>query len=166
MRQILDAVIYMHRKKVFHRDLKPHNILINQTGVVKIADFGLGRITGNRLSTMSKEIETLWYRAPELLLGNLKYDYAVDIWSLGCIFFELAEGRVRFQTESEIGQIMEIMQQQGTPSIYEWNEITDLPYFKVPRFSFSGPSPSSSERRTITRTWTHKELTCWSACSS
>ena len=65
MRQILSGVAYMHRKNVFHRDLKPQNILIrNQGEEVKIADFGLGRIVGSKLDTMSKEIETLWYRAP------------------------------------------------------------------------------------------------------
>ncbi len=95
----------MHSKNVFHRDLKPQNILINSSGVVKIADFGLGRIIGSRLTTMSKEIETLWYRSPELLLGTTRYDLSVDIWSIGCIFYELAEGKVLFQTESEIGQI-------------------------------------------------------------
>lgn len=107
----------MHKTKVFHRDLKPHNILINQNHEVKIADFGLGRIVGLRLDTMSKEIETLWYRAPELLLGTLKYDLSVDVWSLGCIFYEIVEGKVLFQSESELGQIMEIMKQQGTPKL-------------------------------------------------
>lgn len=79
----------MHEKRVFHRDLKPQNILINQHLEVKIADFGLGRIVGPKLDTMSKEIETLWYRAPELLFGTTNYDFAVDTWSLGCIFYEL-----------------------------------------------------------------------------
>ena len=83
-----------------HRDLKPQNILINSKGDVKIADYGLGRIVGKRLITMSKEIETLWYRSPELLFGTLRYDYSVDIWSLGCIFYELAEHRILFQGES------------------------------------------------------------------
>jgi serine/threonine protein kinase len=54
MKQILEGVQYMHKKKVFHRDLKPQNVLINQIGAVKIADFGLGRIIGHKLSTMSK----------------------------------------------------------------------------------------------------------------
>lgn len=98
MRQILTGVEYLHSRLVFHRDLKPQNILINHAGAVKIADFGLGRIVGLRLGTMSKEIETLWYRAPELLFGCVKYDFAVDIWSIGCIFYELAEGRVLFHT--------------------------------------------------------------------
>lgn len=64
---------------------------------------------------MSKEIETLWYRAPELLLGLKYYELAVDMWSIGCIFYEMAEGKVLFQTESELGQIMEIFHALGTP---------------------------------------------------
>ena len=64
MRQILHGVAYMHSKNVFHRDLKPQNILISNQGDIKIADFGLGRVVGKKLETMSKEIETLWYRAP------------------------------------------------------------------------------------------------------
>ena len=67
----------MHSNLIFHRDLKPQNILINHAGAVKIADFGLGRIVGDRLETMSKEI-------------TVRYDFAVDIWSIGCIFYELA----------------------------------------------------------------------------
>lgn len=131
MRQILEGVHYMHSKKVFHRDLKPQNILINQKDMVKIADFGLSRIVGNRLHTMSKEIETLWYRSPELLLGTVHYDFSVDIWSIGCIFYEISEGEVLFQAESEIGQIIEIMKQCGTPKISEWKEVLQLPNFKV-----------------------------------
>ena len=108
----------MHSRNVFHRDLEPQNILISEDGkVVKVADFGLGRTFTSKFYTMSKEIETLWYRAPELLFGNFKYDLGVDVWSIGCIFYELAEGSILFRTESEIGQIMEIMKQQGTPTV-------------------------------------------------
>jgi serine/threonine protein kinase len=100
MKQILLGMQYLHQNKVFHRDLKPHNILISHAGTVKIADFGLSRVVGMYLETMSKEIETLWYRAPELLLGTTKYNLAVDVWSLGCIFYEITEFKVLFQTES------------------------------------------------------------------
>ena len=101
MYQIIVGIEYAHSKKVMHRDLKPQNILINNSDLsVKIADFGLGRIVGPTLEEMSKEIETLWYRSPELLLGKTTYDYGVDVWSLGCIFYEVAEGSVLFRTES------------------------------------------------------------------
>jgi serine/threonine protein kinase len=77
--------------------LKPQNILISKEGVVKIADFGLGRIACHPFATFSREIETLWYRSPELLLGTQNYGYAVDLWSVGCILYDLVEGRALFQ---------------------------------------------------------------------
>ena len=80
---------------------------------------------------MSKEIETLWYRSPELLLGTTRYDLSVDVWSIGCIFYELAEGEVLFQTESEIGQIFEIMKLLGNPSMKDNKAIDAYPLFKV-----------------------------------
>jgi serine/threonine protein kinase len=69
----------------------------------------------------------------------VRYDLGVDIWSIGCIFFELAEGHILFQTESEIGQIMEILRQQGTPTVDEWKTIIDLPFFKV-KHNFMQPT--------------------------
>lgn len=149
MRQILNAVQYMHSQKVFHRDLKPQNILISNKGIIKIADFGLSRIVGHRLQTMSKEIETLWYRSPELLLGTVRYDFSVDIWSIGCIFYEIAQGNVLFQTESEIGQIFEIMKMCGTPKLSEWKEITDLPNFKVLFFNKQPTFPKFEKKKKI-----------------
>lgn len=90
----------MHKHAILHRDLKPHNILISKEGKVKIADLGLARVCSFPLETMSKEIETLWYRAPELLLGTKRYGEGVDVWSIGCIFYELVEGRALFISDS------------------------------------------------------------------
>ena len=87
-----------------HRDLKPSNLLIDPSeSVVKIADFGLARSFGLPLKTFTHEVVTLWYRAPEILLGTKIYSTAVDIWSLGCIFFELTHRKPLFYGESEIG---------------------------------------------------------------
>ena len=87
-----------------HRDLKPSNLLIDdQERFVKIADFGLARSFGLPLKTYTHEVVTLWYRAPEILLGSKVYSTAVDIWSVGCILFELAHRKPLFYGESEIG---------------------------------------------------------------
>ena len=94
---------------------------------------------------MSREIETLWYRAPELLLGTANYDFSVDMWSVGCIFYEIAEGRVLFQAESEIGQIFKIFEECGTPKMAQWNEVTGLPYFKVKSIVYRELSPNSTQ---------------------
>ena len=128
---------YLQTMRIFHRDLKPQNVLIHNNHQIKIGDFGLSRIISNPYRTLSKEIETLWYRAPELLLGEIHYDTGVDTWSLGCILYELVEGKVLFQGESEIGQLFKIFEYCGTPSIKDWPEISSLPYFKVQLKSFS-----------------------------
>ena len=87
-----------------HRDLKPSNLLIDSNEeFVKIADFGLARSFGLPLKTYTHEVVTLWYRAPEILLGSKVYSTSVDIWSLGCIFFELAHRKPLFYGESEVG---------------------------------------------------------------
>jgi len=73
-----------------HRDLKPQNLLIDNKGVIKLADFGLARAFGLPVKTYTHEVVTLWYRAPEILLGQKQYSTPVDIWSVGCIFAEMA----------------------------------------------------------------------------
>jgi serine/threonine protein kinase len=73
-----------------HRDLKPQNLLIDKNGNIKLADFGLARAFGLPVKTYTHEVVTLWYRAPEILLGQKQYSTPVDIWSIGCIFAEMA----------------------------------------------------------------------------
>ncbi|NXN74989.1 CDK2 kinase, partial [Himantopus himantopus] len=87
--QLLQGLAFCHAHRVLHRDLKPQNLLINADGAIKLADFGLARAFGVPVRTYTHEVVTLWYRAPEILLGCKYYSTAVDIWSLGCIFAEM-----------------------------------------------------------------------------
>lgn len=87
--QLLKGIAFCHVHRVLHRDLKPQNLLIDREGYIKLADFGLARAFGVPVRTFTHEVVTLWYRAPEILLGTKFYSTAVDVWSLGCIFAEM-----------------------------------------------------------------------------
>ena len=115
---------------------------------MKIADFGLGRVCSHPIETMSKEIETLWYRSPELLLGSRNYNQGVDSWSIGCIFYELVEGTALFQSESEIGQLFEIFKIIGTPHVKDWPEIVSMEDFK-PNFPKFHPRPIQTKKLSV-----------------
>lgn len=86
---MLNALAYCHIHRIVHRDLKPQNLLVNNNGRIKLADFGLARAFSFPLRNYTHEVITLWYRAPEILLGAKVYTMAVDLWSLGCIFTEM-----------------------------------------------------------------------------
>lgn len=100
---MLLAINHCHQNRVIHRDLKPQNILVDtKTLTLQVADFGLARAFGLPLKTYTHEVITLWYRAPEILLGQRQYSTPVDIWSLGCIFAEMAQKKPLFCGDSEI----------------------------------------------------------------
>lgn len=125
MFQILKGVDFLHSKKILHRDLKPQNILIDSNLRVKIADFGLSRSYTIPIKKYTKEVLTLWYRAPELIIGTEYYSTGIDIWSIGCIFAELLYKKPFFQGDSEISQLYKIYETLGSP-----NEET-LPGYKT-----------------------------------
>ncbi|XP_055098158.1 cyclin-dependent kinase 3 isoform X3 [Symphalangus syndactylus] len=128
--QLLQGVSFCHSHRVIHRDLKPQNLLINELGAIKLADFGLARAFGVPLRTYTHEVVTLWYRAPEILLGSKFYTTAVDIWSIGCIFAEMVTRKALFPGDSEIDQLFRIFRTLGTPSEDTWPGVTQLPDYK------------------------------------
>ncbi|KAG5540550.1 hypothetical protein RHGRI_020683 [Rhododendron griersonianum] len=129
--QILRGIAYCHSHRVLHRDLKPQNLLIDRrTNALKLADFGLARAFGIPVRTFTHEVVTLWYRAPEILLGSRHYSTPVDVWSVGCIFAEMVNQRPLFPGDSEIDELFKIFRVLGTPNEDTWPGVTSLPDFK------------------------------------
>ncbi|KAF5936133.1 hypothetical protein HYC85_027262 [Camellia sinensis] len=151
--QILRGIAYCHSHRVLHRDLKPQNLLIDRrTNALKLADFGLARAFGIPVRTFTHEVVTLWYRAPEILLGSRHYSTPVDVWSVGCIFAEMVNQRPLFPGDSEIDELFKIFRSTapdnifalykffmnsqlvhlvlGTPNEDTWPGVTSLPDFK------------------------------------
>ncbi|XP_024521557.1 cyclin-dependent kinase G-2 isoform X2 [Selaginella moellendorffii] len=130
MLQLFEGVKYLHDNWVLHRDLKTSNLLLNNRGDLKICDFGLARQYGSPLKTYTRMVVTLWYRAPELLLGSKKYNAAIDMWSLGCIMAEFLAKEPLFTGKSEIDQLDKIFKTLGTPNEKIWPNFVNLPGVK------------------------------------
>ena len=124
--QLLSGIADCHMKRVIHRDLKPANILIDKNDNLKIGDFGLARTISLPVRPYSQEVVTLWYRAPEILLGSVEYSTSIDIWAIGCIFAEMLTKKPLFQGDSEIDQMFRIFRILGTPHEKIWPGVTQL----------------------------------------
>jgi len=130
LQQLVKGIAHCHAHRVLHRDLKPQNLLIDKKGVLKLADFGLARAFGVPVRTYTHEVVTLWYRAPEILLGGKQYSTPVDIWSIGCIFAEMVTRSPLFPGDSEIDQLYRIFRCFGTPNEEVWPGVGSYPDFK------------------------------------
>ncbi|KAF2350859.1 Protein kinase domain [Trinorchestia longiramus] len=135
MLQLLRAVHHLHDNWILHRDLKTSNLLLSHTGILKVGDFGLAREYGSPLKQYTPIVVTLWYRAPELLLGTKLYSTAIDVWSVGCIFGELLAMEPFFPGKSEIDQLNRIFKELGTPSDAIWPGYSQLPVVKRTQFT-------------------------------
>ncbi|MCJ1281327.1 hypothetical protein MMC26_000646 [Xylographa opegraphella] len=136
--QLTSAVEYLHSNWIMHRDLKTSNILMNNRGQMKIADFGMARYYGDPPPKLTQLVVTLWYRAPELLLGAEKYGPEVDMWSVGCIFGELLSKDPLLQGKNEVDQLSKMFELCGIPTEETWPSFRRLPNAKslrLPRTS-------------------------------
>ena len=106
--QLTSAVEYLHSNWILHRDLKTSNLLMNNRGQMKVADFGMARYYGDPPPKLTQLVVTLWYRAPELLLGAEKYGAEIDLWSVGCIFGELLTKQPLLQGKNEVDQLAKV----------------------------------------------------------
>jgi serine/threonine protein kinase len=142
LHQLLDATAYCHRRGVYHRNLKPKHLLLDvpvaagpggeldlDHANLQIADFALVRASGLPRRNYTAKVVTLWYRAPEILMGVKEYSDVVDAWSVGCVFAEMALGRPLFTGSSEIDQLFQLFSTLGTPNNEIWKGFTELPNY-------------------------------------
>jgi len=147
MIQLLSAVAHCHERWILHRDLKTSNLLMNNRGTIKVADFGLARRYGDPVGVggLTQLVVTLWYRAPEILLGATTYSTAVDLWSVGCIFAELILKEPLFQAKGELDLISMIFKLLGPPTSSSWPDYASLPLAKT--INLPPPHPSQLRQR-------------------
>lgn len=134
-KQLFEGLDYLHRRGVLHRDIKAANILVINTGQLKLADFGLARFYAKR-STLdyTNRVITIWYRSPELLLGETQYGGSVDIWSAACVMVEIFTKHAIFPGDGgEINQLDKIYNVLGTPTVQEWPGIVEMQWFELLR---------------------------------
>ncbi|EGE78712.1 CMGC/CDK protein kinase [Blastomyces dermatitidis ATCC 18188] len=147
--QIISATEFLHSHWIIHRDLKTSNLLMNNRGEIKLADFGMARYYGDPPPKLTQLVVTLWYRSPELLLGADKYGPEIDMWSIGCIFGELLTKEPLFQGKNEVDQLSKIFALTGPPTTQTWPSFRSLPNAKSLRLPTSGAPPTTTSDASI-----------------
>jgi cyclin-dependent kinase 12/13 len=127
MKQLLEGVEYMHRNRILHRDIKGSNLLLDNKGNLKIADWGLARSWTEQRKHYTNRVITLWYRPPELLMGATQYTSAIDMWSVGCIMAELLFKKAVLSGRNELEQLKLIFRLCGSPTEETWPGHEKLP---------------------------------------
>ncbi|XP_070794941.1 cyclin-dependent kinase 7 isoform X2 [Pituophis catenifer annectens] len=127
MLMTLQGLEYLHEHWILHRDLKPNNLLLDENGVLKLADFGLAKSFGSPNRVYTHQVVTRWYRAPELLFGARMYGVGVDMWAVGCILAELLLRVPFLPGDSDLDQLTKIFETLGTPTEEQWPGMTNLP---------------------------------------
>ncbi|CAJ1976904.1 unnamed protein product [Sphenostylis stenocarpa] len=132
--QRLSEPQHCHDRGILHRDIKGSNLLIDKNGMLKIADFGLANFYGpDHHQPLTSRVVTLWYRAPELLLGDTDYGVGVDLWSAGCLLTEMFKGFPIMPGRNEVEQIHKIFRLCGTPSEEYWRKLKLSTTFRPPK---------------------------------
>ncbi|CAC5395285.1 CDC2L [Mytilus coruscus] len=147
LKQLLLGVAHLHDNWIIHRDLKTSNLLLSHKGILKIGDFGLAREYGEPLKHYTPVVVTLWYRAPELLLGIKEYSTPIDMWSVGCIFAEFLMMKALWSGKSDIDQLNRIFKDLGTPSEKIWPGYNELPAIKKLSFGSFADHPYNTLRQ-------------------
>ena len=148
MRDLLEGINHLHSKLIVHRDLKSSNLLYSNDGKLKICDFGLARKLSNTADNLTKEVITMWYRPPELLLETNKYSIEIDMWSVGCIFAELVLRTPLWKGTTVVEQLEQIFLTMGPPTDETWPEFRS---YKLAPMFFGKKKTESKLREAFTK---------------